>query len=161
MRAPVNLGPMYRSGAKPPRLRSGPADRSHPACYAVGYRGRPLALPKALLGTAADIDRSFIAAGFPPDTTDNDSVLLGCTPATWLPGGSTRSGTLTFVYARAAGKAVQIYDQQRQWLGAIADDDGRWAGMRDDGEREHRLRTTGQAWRPRPKSLACTSYTFQ
>lgn len=87
--------------------------------YAVSYRGRPLALPKDMFGAVADVDRFFVAAGFPPEATDNDSVLLGFTPSLQLPGGSTQAGTLTFVYARAAGDTVELYDQQHRWLGTI------------------------------------------
>ncbi len=93
--------------------------RGRYAYYTVSYRGQPLVLPKVLFGAAADIDRYFVAAGFPIEATDNDSVLLGFTPSIALPGGSTRAGSLTFVYARAAGDEVQLYDQQRRWLGAV------------------------------------------
>lgn len=99
--------------------------RGRHAYYTVSYRGRPLTLPRDLFGAAADIDRFFVAAGFPPEATDSDSVLLGFTPSLQLPGGSTQAGTLTFVYARAAGDAVQLYDQQRHWLGTIAMPGGR------------------------------------
>jgi|GEM_PF-6125597 len=93
--------------------------RGRHAYYTVSYRGQPLTLPKDLVGAAADIDRFFVAAGFPPEATDNDSVLLGFTPTLLLPGGSTQAGTLTFLYARAAGDAVELYDQQRRLLGTI------------------------------------------
>lgn len=94
--------------------------RGRHAYYTVSYRGQPLTLPRDLFGAAADIDRFFVAAGFPPEATDNDSVLLGFTPSLLLPGGSTQAGALTFVYARAVGDSVELYDQQRRWLGTIA-----------------------------------------
>lgn len=90
------------------------------------YRDQPLVLPKDLFGAAADIDRFFVAAGFPPEATDNDSVLLGFTPSLLLPGGSTKAGELMFVYARsvgASGREVQVYNQERQLLGVIRLDD--------------------------------------
>lgn len=99
--------------------------RGRYAYYTVSYRGQPLALPKDLFGAASDIERFFIAAGFPPEATDNDAVLLGFTPSLLLPGGGTQAGALRFVYARAAGDAVQLYDQQHGWLGTIEMSGGR------------------------------------
>jgi len=92
------------------------------AYYEVHYRDQPLVLPKALFDAAADIDRFFVAAGFPPEATDNDSVLLGFTPSLLLPGGSTKAGELMFVYARsvgASGREVQVYSQGRRLLGVL------------------------------------------
>lgn len=96
------------------------------AYYEVHYRDQPLVLPKDLFGAAADIDRFFVAAGFPPEATDSDSVLLGFTPSLLLPGGSTNAGDLMFVYARSVGvdgREVQIYSQERRLLGVLTIED--------------------------------------
>lgn len=96
------------------------------AYYEVHYRDQPLVLPKGLFGAAADIDRFFVAAGFPPEAADNDSVLLGFTPSLLLPGGSTKAGELMFVYARSVGvdgREVQIYSQERRLLGVLTIED--------------------------------------
>lgn len=89
--------------------------------YTVEHGGRPLVLPKALLGTVRDVDRFLAASGFAGGETHSDSVLLVFEAVRAKPDGF-RQHEFVAILARSGGarsSTVAVYTLQGEPIGEI------------------------------------------